>query len=284
MSYVYTETECLAVGQPVGVDPYDEIVARFDVHGLRKLRCDEITHADSDIRKIYLGFDAESGNRGQVSGEDHLRQRAREHDLIEYLVQALSVAALRCGGEADKELLGLRLQNTEALQDPPVGWRDRVVGLVDYDQVEIFWVESLDAGRILPAECRNARNHYVTGLICAPACLLYSDGELRIASQDLLSSLIYELLSVSQHEHPFLHSEELGKRSEYHGLARPGGQRNQLLTDAGSIAIQYRVQAFVLVVTEDRSHRHFPGYLIAKGMCITLARKHIPTVTRRPVQ
>jgi len=121
---------------------------------------------------------------------DHLFQTACERDVLEYLSQRLSVAALRRCCKADQQPRRALLEDTKVLQNALIGFRDGVMRFVDDDQVERARIKALKARASDTAERRHRRNDNVTIVRCLPVALFDPDLEVRRTLSELFAGLV----------------------------------------------------------------------------------------------
>lgn len=143
------------------------------------------------------------------------------------------------------------------LEHPAIGRGDRVVRLIDDDQVELIWRQAQEAAARFAANGRDRREHDARIGGCAPASLLDAHREPRSRRCELGRRLLEELFAMSEHEHSLLDLEERGQRREHDGLPRPGGQRNEHPPRAFPVTHSNAVEAFELI--RAKAHRERPA-------------------------
>jgi transmembrane protein DUF3556 len=224
--------------------PGHERVALFDVDRLGQPLFVEVEAPARDARQVFAGRDPKAPQARQVAVFDHLGQRARVNDALEDGVEALAVAALGGGGEAEQRAGPVGLEGADLPQNAQVVVGRGVVALVVDDQADV-------AARHHPAEAPfvqrpdRAHQHLRVGPRALFAPLDRDDGLALHRAGDLLARLPEQLFAVRQHQH--LPAGEAREVREDDGLAGPRRQAHQKAPQARSPRREHGLDGLALV-------------------------------------
>ena len=84
---------------------------------------------------LHADVDDESARRHQMARGDQLTQTHLIGDIVEHLAQALAVAPVRRGGDAEDP--GIRIGIADMVDDAAVTCRHRMMRLVDHQQIKL---------------------------------------------------------------------------------------------------------------------------------------------------
>ena len=201
--------------------PRDQGVALLDVDRFGQLLLVVVEARGRQLAEIRRRRDPEAAQGRQVAIVDQLGQGARVDDLLEHLVEPLSVAARGGGREAEQRAVEGGLEHAQLPQDAQVVLGRRVVALVIDDEPHVAAPQ--DARQpLLVQRADRAHEHLRLSRRPERAALDLDDGVALERADQLLPRLRQQLLAMSEHQH--LASRELGQVREITVLPAPVGR------------------------------------------------------------